>query len=128
MTTFTVKRVQHVSLSRPHGSEVAARDFYGNLLGLVEISPPESLRHLDLIWYRLGADELHLIGEDAPENTGSGRHLCIEVDDLAALRTRLDAAAVSTRDATPIPGRPRFFVVDPFGNGIEFTEIQAGAG
>lgn len=125
MTSFTLKRVHHVSLTRPSGSDVATRAFYGDLLGLVEISPPDSLRQYDLIWYQLGNDELHLVAEPAPDNTGSGRHFCIEVDDLAALRARIETAAIPIHEATPIPGRPRFVVVDPFGNGIEFTELHA---
>ncbi|MEZ4612967.1 MAG: hypothetical protein R2851_25930 [Caldilineaceae bacterium] len=46
-------RIQHVSIPRPPGSDAAARHFYGELLGLEEIPPPESLHDLKVIWYRL---------------------------------------------------------------------------
>jgi catechol 2,3-dioxygenase-like lactoylglutathione lyase family enzyme len=54
----------------------------------------------------------------------SGRHYCLAVDDLDALRARLEAAGVSVVNDIPIPGRPRFFARDPFGNLIEFTTIE----
>ena len=128
MSTFDIRRIQHVSVTRPQGSGEQARAFYGQVLGLPEIPPPESLRQFDLIWYQLGTDELHLVGEENPDNTNSGRHLCIEVSDLAALRQRLDAANIAVHEAPPIPGRPRLFCTDPFGNRIEFTEIHTPAG
>ena len=118
-------RIQHVSIPRPPDSATQTRAFYSGLLGLEEMSVPETLRDLDLIWFRLGATELHTFIEP-PADSGSDRHLCIEVDDLAALRARLEAAGHATSDATPIPGRPRFFCRDPFGNLIEFTTLLNG--
>jgi catechol 2,3-dioxygenase-like lactoylglutathione lyase family enzyme len=116
-------RIQHVSLPRPSGSEAATRAFYGDLLGFEEMAVPAALRHLDLIWYRLGNTELHMFAEEMQEDR-SGRHLCIEVDDVAGLRERLQAAGCAPRDTITIPGRPRFFCNDPFGNAIEFTTIE----
>ncbi len=117
-------RIQHVSIPRPPGSDDETRAFYGDLLGLEEAPVPRSLKELDLIWYRLGDTELHLFAEE-PLDDRSGRHLCIEVDDVRALRERLISAGYDVRDTTPIPGRPRFFCHDPFGNQIEFTTIVA---
>ncbi|MFQ3630137.1 VOC family protein [Roseiflexus sp.] len=119
---MTRPRVQHVSLPRPPGSDEATRAFYGDLLGLEEIPPPTSIVSLDVIWYRLGEAELHLFAEE-PHSDPSGRHVCIEVDDLEATRARLVAAGYTPEDTVAIPGRPRFFCRDPFGNRIEFTTI-----
>lgn len=119
---MTRPRVQHVSLPRPPGSDEITRAFYGDLLGLEEIPPPSSITHLDVIWYRLGDAELHLFAE-APCDDRSGRHVCIEVDHLEEMRARLVAAGYTVEDTIPIPGRPRFFCYDPFGNRIEFTTI-----
>lgn len=117
-------RVQHVSIPRPPGSDAQARAFYGELLGLEEIPVPESIRHLDLIWYRLGSDtELHLFAEQPLDNP-SGRHFCIVVDDLESLRAQLGERGFVPIEATPIPGRPRFFCRDPFNNRVEFTKIE----
>lgn len=115
-------RIQHVSIPRPPGSHEQARGFYGALLGLEEIPVPESIRDLDLIWYRLGDTELHLFAE-APVADSSGRHFCIEVQQLEEVRQRLRAAGYEPWNPTRIPGRPRFFCRDPFGNTIEFTTI-----
>jgi catechol 2,3-dioxygenase-like lactoylglutathione lyase family enzyme len=115
-------RIQHVSIPRPPGSDAQTRAFYGELLGLEEIPVPETIRHLDLIWYRLGDTELHCFAEPPLEDR-SGRHFCIEVDNVEELRERLARAGYEPRDALPIHNRPRFFCRDPFGNDIEFTTI-----
>jgi catechol 2,3-dioxygenase-like lactoylglutathione lyase family enzyme len=118
-------RLQHVAISRPPGGDAAARTFYGGVLGLPEIPPPANLATLDLIWYRLAANtELHITVEPPMGQDHSGRHFCLAVDDLGELRDRLEAAGVSTASDLPIPGRPRFFIRDPFGNLIEITSIE----
>lgn len=117
-------RIQHVSIPRPPGSDAVARRFYGELLGLEEFTPPRSLVALDLIWYRLGDTELHLFAEEPAGQDHSGRHLCIEVEDVEALRERLEAAEISVVGTIPIPGRPRYFVRDPFGNLVEICTIE----
>ncbi|MEZ4560373.1 MAG: VOC family protein [Caldilineaceae bacterium] len=118
-------RIQHVSIPRPPGSDAAARHFYGELLGLEEIPPPESLHDLKVIWYRLGNTELHILTEEPQGQDHSGRHFCIAVDDVEAWRERLQAAGVAVVGTTPIPGRPRYFIRDPFGNMIEITTIES---
>lgn len=115
-------RVQHVSVPRPPGSGDETRRYYSDLLGLEEAPVPETIQHLDLIWYRLGETELHLFAEE-PVPDRSGRHFCIEVADLEETRQRLIAAGYEPWSADPIPGRPRFFCRDPFDNSIEFTTI-----
>lgn len=118
-------RIQHVSLPRPPGSEAETRAFYGELLGLTEITPPQSLHGLDLIWFQLGGTELHLIAERPTGQDHSGRHVCLAVDDVEVLRARLEGAGLSVVGTIPIPGRPRYFVRDPFGNLLEITTIEA---
>ncbi|MCY3717816.1 MAG: glyoxalase [Chloroflexi bacterium] len=117
-------RLQHVSIPRPPGSEAATREFYGGLLGMQEIPPPKSLQADEVIWFRAGEDaELHVFLE-APLDDRSNRHLCLVVDDLLGLRERLLTAGYQPYAVTPIPGRPRFFCRDPFGNILEFTTIE----
>lgn len=122
--TVTVRAVQHVSVARPRGDEAAAaaRRFYGDALGLGEVAPPSTLAHLDLIWYRIGDDELHIFTSDRAADD-VGQHFCLQVDDLGALRDNLAAHHVETLDDVAIPNRPRFFCHDPFGNRIECTQI-----
>ena len=117
-------RIQHVSVPRPPNSDDQARQFYGQLLGLEEIPPPTSLATLNVIWYRLGDTELHLLIEEQSGQDRSGRHFCIAVEDVEALRERLEIAGVAVVGTTAIPGRPRYFIRDPFGNLIEITTIE----
>jgi len=124
-----LQRVQHVSLPVPEGSEAldAARRFYGDSLGLEEIPRPPALPGTG-IWYAVGDQELHLFSEPAgvAVNEQSRRHPCFQVDDVDALRSELHAAGVTTRDDDGmIPGRLRFFAIDPFGNTLEFVRFEA---
>ena len=116
-------RLQHVSIPRPPGSEAAARAFYGELLGLKEIPAPNSIQDMEVIWFKIGQDaELHVFREE-PRDDPSIRHFCLVVEDLASARGQLSAAGYAPYDVEAIPGRPRFFCRDPFGNIIEFTTI-----
>jgi len=118
-------RLQHVSIPAPPGSEAAIRAFYGELLGLEELPPPPSLQRLVVLWFKLdAAAELHVFLE-APLADPSERHFCLVVEDLAGLRQILAAAGYLPYEDESIPGRPRFFCRDPFGNIIEFTTIEA---
>jgi catechol 2,3-dioxygenase-like lactoylglutathione lyase family enzyme len=124
-----ILRVQHISLPFPGTDESVAQGhrFYGDLLGLEQVPRPPALPGVGL-WYSVGDQELHLFSE--PEgvavNAESKRHPCFQVDDLTALRRHLEEAGVTTRDQDgEIPGRPRFFAVDPFGNTLEFVRFES---
>jgi catechol 2,3-dioxygenase-like lactoylglutathione lyase family enzyme len=124
-----IARLQHVSLPFPGtpASLDAARRFYGELLGLAECPRPPLLPGVG-IWYTVGDQELHLFSEPGgvAVNTQWRRHPCFQVDEVAALRQRLDAAGVTTRDDDgEIPGRLRFFAVDPFENTLELVQFEA---
>lgn len=124
-----IRRLQHVSLPFPGtpGSVAEAARFYGDVLGLEARPRPPKLPGVGL-WYGVGDQELHLFSEPSgvAANAQSRRHPCFLVDDVDRLRARLRAAAVPTRDDDgEIPGRPRFFAVDPFENTIEFVQFEA---
>ena len=123
-----VARLQHVSLPIPGspGSLEVARRFYGEILGLTERSRPSVFPGVG-VWYAVGDQELHLFSEPSgvAVNPESRRHPCFEVDDVERLRAHLNGAGVTTRDHDgEIPGRPRFFAVDPFGNTLEFVHFE----
>ncbi len=121
-----VARLQHVSTPYERGGAAELRAFYGGVLGLAEKPPPAALAARGIVWFAAGDDELelHFLPDDSVARTGSERHLCLEVDDVAAWRDRLEEAGVPVRDTTPIPNRPRFFCRDPFGNLVELTTID----
>lgn len=128
-SSSTFVRLQHVSLpfdgTPEHMAE--ARRFYGDILGLEELRRPPVLPQPGL-WYAVGDQELHLFEDPSGTavNSESRRHPCFQVDDVDALRARLMAAGVPTRDHDgEIPGRPRFFATDPFDNTLEFVTFEA---
>lgn len=117
--------LQHVSIPRPPGEESAwiARKFYGNLLGLTEKPVPSTIAQLDLVWFKIGEEtELHVFAEK-DSDTKSGRHFCLDVGNVEAMRQALTEAGYQPWTPENIHGRPRFFCRDPFGNIIEFTQI-----
>ncbi len=121
----TIVKLQHVSIPMPSGGMQAARAFYGESLGLEEKPVPSVFDSSRIAWFRLGDGdhELHVFTEDG-HGGSPGQHLCIEVDDLDGWRQRLKSSGVAIEDETPIPGRPRFKIRDPFGNQIEVTQIE----
>ena len=117
--------LQHVSVPRPFGEESAerARQFYGGLLGLKEKPVPSTIAHLGLVWFKIGAEtELHVFSENDSDTT-SGRHFCLNVGDVEAMRQALTEAGYEPWNPEAIQGRPRFFCRDPFDNIVEFTQI-----
>lgn len=107
------------------GKEAAARRFYGEIVGLAEVAPPATLADLQEVWFQLAGDtELHLFTEPPMGQDHSARHFCLALDDVETLRTRLEEAGVTVVGGPPIPGRPRYFCRDPFGNLVEITTIQ----
>jgi catechol 2,3-dioxygenase-like lactoylglutathione lyase family enzyme len=125
----TVRRIQHVSVPMPPGSESdeKARAFYGEALGLEEVPPPIDLAPRQLVWFRVGGpetgDELHCFADPGGQPNTPSQHLCFEVDDLEATRQRLADHGVKIESTTDIFNRPRFNIKDPFGNLIEITQI-----
>jgi len=113
--TPRILRLQHVALPFPGTPQTvaSARHFYTDVMGLTEMAAGEL--------------ELHLFSEPSgvAVNDQSRRHPCFQVDDATAFRAQLDANGVTTVDNDgEIPGRPRFFARDPFGNQIEFVEFR----
>jgi catechol 2,3-dioxygenase-like lactoylglutathione lyase family enzyme len=120
--------LQHVSLPFPGTDEAVAqaRRFYGEGMGLEERPVPPALPGV-IVWFATGDQELHLFAEAAgvAVNGQSRRHACFQVADITAFRSHLEAMGWPTIDHDgEIPGRPRFFARDPFGNMLEFVELR----
>jgi catechol 2,3-dioxygenase-like lactoylglutathione lyase family enzyme len=106
----------------PDGAE-RARKFYGEALAMTEKAPPSTLS--DVVWFEAGpgGDEVHCFVDAEFEADPNQQHLCLQVNDLEALRTHLASHGVPVEEAIAIKNRPRFFVRDPFENLIELTQI-----
>jgi catechol 2,3-dioxygenase-like lactoylglutathione lyase family enzyme len=115
-------RLHHVQISIPIGSEKQARGFYCGLLGLAEISKPESLAGRGGFWVAVGDQQLHFGVENQWGRADSRRHVALEVAHLALARRQLETEGVEILDSIPIPGWSRLEFRDPFGNRLELME------
>lgn len=114
-------RIDHVQVAMPSGGEGAARRFYGELLGLVEIEKPAHLRARGGLWFATGSIALHL-GVDHAFRPATKAHVAFAVTGLRALRERLAVAGYPSAEDEPLPGYDRCYVADPFGNRTELME------
>jgi catechol 2,3-dioxygenase-like lactoylglutathione lyase family enzyme len=119
---FRLTAIDHVQIAAPPGCEAAARKFYGELLGMVEIEKPHELRARGGCWFRCGAQQLH-IGVEPDFRPAKKAHPAFNVANLEDLRKHLHATGVPISDDTALPGVTRFYAQDPFGNRLEFQSL-----
>lgn len=119
--TVTVIGLNHVQVTAPREREAEAKAFYEGVLGLREIPKPAVLVARGGAWYQVGEQQLHLGLEDDFTPTRKG-HPALLVNDLAAMRARLEAAGAPVKVDAQIPGYQRFETRDPFGNRLEFMQ------
>lgn len=114
--------LDHVQLAMPAGGEDAARRFYGDLLGLIEVAKPEPLRASGGVWFEPG---LHL-GIEAGFRPARKAHPGLRMADLDAAAARLEAAGADVEWDERWPGVRRLYTHDPFGNRLELLETPTG--
>lgn len=119
-----IQEINHVQITIPRGAEAAARTFYCEVLGLVEIEKPESLRGRGGFWVQVGGRQLHIGTEDGVDRHKTKAHIAYQVDDVGAWRERLKAAGIAVEESIPIPGYDRFEFRDPFGNRVEMISVR----
>jgi catechol 2,3-dioxygenase-like lactoylglutathione lyase family enzyme len=120
--------IDHVQLAAPPGSEAEGRRFFGELLGLTELPKPAPLAARGGLWFQCGLQQVH-IGSEPDFRPARKAHPALRLRDeasLQALRARLSAAGVATRDDREIEEVARFFAEDPWGNRLEFVASRAG--
>ena len=116
-------RFHHVQLAMPRGREDDARAFYEGVLGLEEVPKPSQLAARGGCWFRSGDVELHL-GVEEPFAPARKAHPAIVVDDLDAIRTRLEAAGADIAEDVQLDAHRRIHTSDPFGNRLELLEPE----
>ncbi len=116
--------IDHVQVAAPRGCEAAARAFYGELLGMAEMAKPPALAARGGVWFRVGAQQLH-IGVEREFAPARKAHPAFAVDDLEALAAQLTASDVPVTWDDSIPDTRRFFIHDPWGNRVELVPAQA---
>jgi catechol 2,3-dioxygenase-like lactoylglutathione lyase family enzyme len=116
-----IVRIDHVQVAIPAGGEPAAREFYGQLLGIPEKAKPANLAARGGVWFEAGELKLHA-GVERDFQPARKAHPALIVEDLPGLIERLRAAGVSVVSDEPLEGFERVFVSDPFGNRVELLE------
>lgn len=115
--------IHHVQLAAPPGCEVEARRFFGELLGLDELEKPAALRARGGVWFRVGAQQLH-IGVDDEYSPARKAHPAFSSARYDELLERLRNAAVDVAEDDAIPGVRRCYVSDPWGNRMELVSAE----
>jgi catechol 2,3-dioxygenase-like lactoylglutathione lyase family enzyme len=113
--------LDHVQVAAPPGCEAEARAFYGRLLGLPELEKPAALAGRGGVWFACGAQQLH-VGVTAGFAPAEKAHPALGVDGAAGLDVlaeRLTGAGAPVHWDDALPGVPRFFTEDPWGNRLE---------
>ena len=135
---MTNPRPHHLNLAGTKAAETA--DFYREMLGL---APAEVPRIYDTYDEPMAAGQIflqdergyqyHFITDDPgfaernglPINPMGGGHLAFRVDDIAAVRAKLDALGAPYRDmgVWAVKGWHQLFCTDPEGRVIEFHQV-----
>lgn len=118
--------LQHVAVTFPPGGADGVRAFYGDALGLTEMDVPAEVADRGWVWFATGhaGVELHFIPHAIAPDPARAHHFCLQVDDLGAIRARLEATGATVTEAgARIEGRQRVFVRDTVGNLVELVEI-----
>lgn len=125
--------IQHVGVVARDVERLAA--FYRDVVGLEAMSTPaaQSGRMPPFSWLRMGDHELHVVGRDddlardlgITINPSLQPHFAVRIDDLAALKRRLDESETEWIDwgRLGIRGLNQIFVRDPDGNVVEFEQF-----
>ncbi len=115
-----VRGIDHVQLAMPAGVEADAQAeaFFAGLLGIPRVPKPPELAARGGCWFEDGSVKVHL-GVEADFRPARKAHPALVVDGLDELCRRLEGAGYPTRRAEDVPGRPQWYVDDPFGNRIE---------
>jgi len=113
--------VNHVQVNVTKAELPAAREFYLGFLGMREIERPAVFTS-DGFWFHAGDREMHIGVEDNVDRRATRAHVAYEVTDLAAWRSKIEAAKLPIKDQPKIPGYERFHFRDPFENNVELIQ------
>lgn len=119
---MAVLGLDHLQIAAPPGCEQQARRYFGEQLGLTELEKPAALRDRGGTWFALGDQQLH-VGVEEEFTPARKAHPAFRVaaGELGPLAERLAAAGFPVSWDESLPGVPRFYSEDPWGNRIEFV-------
>lgn len=124
-----VAGIDHVQLAAPAGCEQAAREFFGDLLAMSEIEKPAALRDRGGVWFRCGAQQLHIGVEDRHVAAAKAHPgLLVDAGALEAIAGRLAGAGAPVDWDDSLHPIRRFHTRDPWGNRLELLEVPPSSG
>lgn len=120
--THRIVGLDHVQLAMPPGpeAEAAAEAFFAGVLGLVRVPKPAELARRGGCWFEDGPVKVHL-GVEEEFRPARKAHPALAVAGIDDLCARLERAGHPVRRTEEVPGRPQWYVDDPFGNRIELV-------
>ena len=113
--------LDHVQLAMPKGEEAAARHFYCDLLGMVEIPKPPILAARGGCWFASGNVQIHM-GVEVDFRPAKKAHPALRASGYDSLIAKLQQAGVEVTSDDSIPGTIRCHIHDVFGNRIEIIQ------
>jgi catechol 2,3-dioxygenase-like lactoylglutathione lyase family enzyme len=116
--TSSFVAIDHVQLAMPQGGEDTAREFYRDLLGMMEIPKPAELAKRGGCWFKSGEVQVHL-GVENDFRPAKKAHPAFLCRDYTTCVARLSHAGVELVEVDDIPGVRRSHIHDPFGSRIE---------
>lgn len=116
-----IKRIDHIQLAAPIGSEEKARLFFQGILSLEEVEKPAELKKNGGVWFSNGLVHIH-VGIEEKFIPAKKAHPAFEVTDIESFASQIQAKGVTIQMDDRLPGATRFYVNDPFGNRLEFLE------
>jgi len=116
-----IKKIDHIQLAAPIGSENEARLFFQGVLSLQEIVKPVELQKNGGVWF--SNDQIHIhVGIEEKFVPAKKAHPAFEVADIESFASHIRQKGISIQMDDKLPGAKRFYVNDPFGNRLEFLE------
>ncbi len=114
--------IHHVQLVGPLGGEAAARRFYGEFLGLLEIDRAAEPPAESVVAFECGEQELRIafMRDFQVACTARVSLLMVNPTTLGALQVNLELEGLAVQADDSLPRYRRFLVSDPFGNRLEF--------
>ena len=116
-----IKRIDHIQLAAPIGSEEKARLFFQGILSLKEDEKPQELKKNGGVWFSNEHIHIH-VGIEENFVPAKKAHPAFEIFDIDAFASHLKNKGIDIQVDDKLPGAKRFYVNDPFGNRLEFLE------
>ncbi|MBA2792923.1 MAG: hypothetical protein H0U32_02885 [Thermoleophilaceae bacterium] len=136
MTASQSPRPHHLNVAVDDGAVEQTASFYQDMLGLSPVELPRdedaygaSIQTLEDQWgyqyHFIPNDPGFAERSDLPVNPIASGHLAFRVEDIAAVRSRLEAAGIPYSDmgVWAIKGWHQLFCADPNGRVIEFHQV-----